>query len=376
MMLRHYLGLVRRRGPFQQKPRVVVGVPSGITELERRAVRQAVLAAGAREVFLIAEPMAAAIGVGLPVTAPTASMVVNVGGGTTEIGVIALSGLVAERSVRVAGNEMDDAIVAALRKQHNLLIGEATAEAIKMQIGSALPLQDEQVMDATGRDLVTGIPASVRLHSEEVRELIREPIRVIVAAVRAALEVAPPELSSDLVDSGMVLTGGGSLIRGLDRLLTQETGLPVPHVARAHVGCVHVGRAGPGVREAVGVAVGRVIHGAGEERVGAVAPRGVGAQFEQERHHLIRAHRSGQHQRRAPVGSHGAQAVRRLGGQTADAGEVAPPHRQHHGILGFWHGRFPRRELKSRGRWCSSRGCRATVHGNALPRRRGRPAPG
>ncbi|HEX8450768.1 MAG TPA: rod shape-determining protein [Longimicrobium sp.] len=227
MMLRHYLGLVRRRGPFQQKPRVVVGVPSGITELERRAVRQAVLAAGAREVFLIAEPMAAAIGVGLPVTAPTASMVVNVGGGTTEIGVIALSGLVAERSVRVAGNEMDDAIVAALRKQHNLLIGEATAEAIKMQIGSALPLQEEQVMDATGRDLVTGIPASVRLHSEEVRELIREPIRVIVAAVRAALEVAPPELSSDLVDSGMVLTGGGSLIRGLDRLLTQETGLPV-----------------------------------------------------------------------------------------------------------------------------------------------------
>jgi rod shape-determining protein MreB len=206
---------------------VVVGVPSGITELERRAVRQAVLAAGAREVFLITEPMAAAIGVGLPVTAPTASMVVNVGGGTTEIGVIALSGLVAERSVRVAGNEMDDDIVGALRKQHNLLIGDATAEAIKMQIGSALPLDEEQVMDATGRDLVTGIPASVRLHSEEVRELIREPIRAIVAGVRAALEVAPPELSSDLVDSGLVLTGGGSLIRGLDRLLTEETGLPV-----------------------------------------------------------------------------------------------------------------------------------------------------
>lgn len=179
VMLRHYLARVLPRGLFRTKPRVIVGVPSGITELERRAVRQAVVAAGAREVFLMAEPMAAAIGVGLPVTAARASMVVAVGGGTTEIGVIALSGLVAERSVRVAGNEMDDGIASALRKQHNLLIGEATAEAIKMQIGSALPLDQEQVMDATGRDLVTGIPASVRVHSEEVREWIQEPVRAI-----------------------------------------------------------------------------------------------------------------------------------------------------------------------------------------------------
>jgi rod shape-determining protein MreB len=226
-MLRHYLGRVLPRGLFRAKPRVVVGVPSGITELERRAVRQAVMASGAKEVFLIAEPMAAAIGVGLPVTAARASMVVAVGGGTTEIGVIALSGLVAERSARVAGNEMDEGIASALRKQHNLLIGEATAEAIKMQIGSALPLEQEQVIDATGRDLVTGIPASVQVHSEEVREWIQEPVRAIVAAVRGALEMAPPELSSDLVDTGLVLTGGGSLLRGLDRLLAEETGLEV-----------------------------------------------------------------------------------------------------------------------------------------------------
>ncbi|HEX2092560.1 MAG TPA: rod shape-determining protein [Longimicrobiaceae bacterium] len=227
MMLRHYLARVVARGPFRSRPRVIVGVPSGITELERRAVRQAVLAAGAREVFLITEPMAAAIGVGLPVTTPTASMVVNVGGGTTEIGVIALAGLVAENSVRVAGNEMDDAIVSALRKQYSLLIGEETAESIKMQLGSAVPGDGEEEMSATGRDLVTGIPATVRVRSAEVREWIQEPVRVIVAAVRAALEVAPPELAADLVDTGLVLTGGGSLLRGLDRLLASETGLPV-----------------------------------------------------------------------------------------------------------------------------------------------------
>jgi len=227
MMLRHFLGRVLPRGLFRARPRVLVGVPSGITELERRAVRHAVLAAGAKEVYLITEPMAAAIGVGLPVTAARASMVVAVGGGTTEIGVIALSGLVAEKSVRVAGNEMDDNIASVLRKQYSLLVGEATAEAIKLQLGSALPLEREEVMDATGRDLVTGIPASVRVRSEEVREWIQEPLRAIAAAVHGALEVTPPELASDLVDSGMVLTGGGSLLRGLDGLLSRETGLQV-----------------------------------------------------------------------------------------------------------------------------------------------------
>lgn len=226
-MLRHYLGRVLEHRLLRTRPRVIVGVPSGITELERRAVRQAVLAAGAREVFLIAEPMAAAIGVGLPVTAPKGSLVVNVGGGTTEIGVIALSGLVAETSVRVAGNEMDDAIVGALRRHYSLLIGDATAEAIKMQIGSAVPMEEERSMDATGRDLISGIPASVRITSAEVRDWIQEPVRAIEAAVRRTLEVSPPELAADLVDQGMVLTGGGSLLRGLDRRLAEETGLEV-----------------------------------------------------------------------------------------------------------------------------------------------------
>ncbi len=227
MMLRHFLQRILPRGLFRTKPRVLVGVPSGITELERRAVRQAALAAGAKEVYLITEPVAAAIGAGLPVTAARASMVVNIGGGTTEIGVIALSGLVTERSVRVAGNKMDDAIATAVRKQHNLLIGEATAEGVKMQLGSAIPDGEEQSMSATGRDLLSAIPASARVHSGEVRDWLQEPIRAIVAAVRSTLESTPPELSSDLVDSGLVLTGGCSRLRGLDQLLADETGLPV-----------------------------------------------------------------------------------------------------------------------------------------------------
>jgi rod shape-determining protein MreB len=227
MMLREFLSRVLPRGPFRTKPRVLVGVPSGITELERRAVRQAALAAGAREVYLITEPVAAAIGAGLPVTAARASMVVCIGGGTTEIGVIALSGLVTERSVRVAGNKMDDAIATQVRKQHNLLIGDATAESVKMQLGSVIPTGDEHTMNATGRDLVSAIPASVPIRSEEVRDWIQEPVRAIVAAVRSTLESTPPELSSDLVDSGLVLTGGCSRLRGLDQLLADETGLPV-----------------------------------------------------------------------------------------------------------------------------------------------------
>jgi rod shape-determining protein MreB len=227
MMLRNFLQRVVPSGAFRVKPRILIGVPSGITEMERRAVRQAALAAGAKEVYLITEPVAAAIGAGLPVTAARASMVVNIGGGTSEIGVIALSALVTERSARVAGNKMDDAIATAIRKQHNLLVGDATAENVKMQIGSAVRMADETTMNATGRDLVTAIPATVRLRSEEVREWIQEPIRAIIAAVRATLEATPPELSSDLVDNGLVLTGGCSRLRGLDLLLADETGLPV-----------------------------------------------------------------------------------------------------------------------------------------------------
>jgi rod shape-determining protein MreB and related proteins len=229
LMLRHFLHAVAPTGIFRSKPRVVVGVPSGITEMERRAVRAAVIAAGAKEVFLISEPMAAAIGVGLPVITPRASMVVNIGGGTTEIGVIALSGIVADASIRVAGNVFDDAIVGFVRRSYNLLIGEATAEKIKIEVGSAAPLAEEREMDVNGRDLVSGIPKTVRIHSEEIRESIQEPVQAIIAAVRKALEVTPPELAADIVDDGIVMTGGGSLLRGLDVLLGQETGLPIHH---------------------------------------------------------------------------------------------------------------------------------------------------
>ena len=227
LMLRHFLQQVLPRGLFRAKPVVVIGVPSGITEMERRAVRSAVLAAGAKAVYMIGEPMAAAIGVGLPVTTPKASMVVNVGGGTTEIGVIALSGMVADASIRIAGNELDELIATHMRKHHNLLVGEATAETIKIGIGSAFPLEQERSMSVNGRDLVSGIPLSVEVRSEEIRESIREPIAAIIAAVRRALEVTPPELASDIVDDGLVMTGGGSLLRGLDQLVAQETGLPV-----------------------------------------------------------------------------------------------------------------------------------------------------
>ena len=237
LMLRHYLGTVLPRGLFRIKPRVVIGVPSGITEMERRAVRSAVSAAGAKEVFLISEPMAAAIGVGLPVLSPHGSMVVNVGGGTTEIGVIALSGIVADASIRVGGNELDETIMAFVRKSYNLLIGEATAESIKIQIGSAYRTGQEREMDVNGRDLVSGIPKTIRVYSEEIREAIQEPVQAIVGAVRRALEVTPPELAADIVDEGITMTGGGALIKGLDALLAEETGLPI-HLDSEPLSCV------------------------------------------------------------------------------------------------------------------------------------------
>jgi len=237
VMLRHFLQSVLPKGLFRTKPKVVVGVPSGITEIERRAVRAAALAAGAREVFLISEPMAAAIGVGLPVTTPRGNMVVNIGGGTTEIGVIALSGIVADASIRVGGNELDEAIAGFVRKNYNLLIGDATAETIKIQIGSASPNDQDRCMDVKGRDLVSGIPKTVQIHSEEIRDCLQEPIQAIVEAVRKALEYTPPELSSDIVDDGMVMTGGGAQLRGLDWLLAHETGLPI-HVDDEPLTCV------------------------------------------------------------------------------------------------------------------------------------------
>lgn len=236
-MLREYLARVLPKRIFRIKPRVVIGVPSGITEMERRAVRAAVMAAGAKEVYLISEPMAAAIGVGLPVETPTGNMVIDIGGGTTEIAVIALSGIVCDTSIRVGGDEIDIAIVTFLRKNYNLMIGEATAEAVKIQIGSAFSTGDEREMDVKGRDLVSGIPKTVRVHSQEIRECIQEPIQAIVEAVRRALEITPPELASDIVDRGIVMTGGGALIRGLDVLIARETNLPI-HVDEEPLTCV------------------------------------------------------------------------------------------------------------------------------------------
>lgn len=218
-------GLRGRRSLF--KPRVIVGIPSGVTEVEKRAVIDATLQAGAREAYLIEEPMAAAIGAGLPVSEPVGSMVVDIGGGTTEVAVIALGGIVTSRSIRIGGDEMDEAIIHHSRKVYNLLIGERTAEEIKIAIGSAYPLREEPSVDVRGRDLVSGLPRTVRMTGAEIREAMAEPIAAIVDAVKHTLERTPPELAADIVDRGIVLAGGGALLRGIDRLLAEETGMPV-----------------------------------------------------------------------------------------------------------------------------------------------------
>jgi rod shape-determining protein MreB len=236
-MLRYFLKTIIDKHVFRVKPRVIIAVPSGITEVERRAVRDSAETAGAKEVLMVAEPMAAAIGVGLPVETPTGNMVIDIGGGTTEIAVIALSGIVSDTSIRTGGDELDQAIVQFMRKNYNLLIGEPTAEAIKIKIGSAAQVMDDQDMDVKGRDLVSGIPKTVRVHASEIREAVQEPIQQIVDAFRRALEITPPELASDIVDRGIVMTGGGALIRGLDVLLSQETGLPI-HIDEDPLTCV------------------------------------------------------------------------------------------------------------------------------------------
>ncbi len=236
-MLRHFLARVIDTHIFRVKPRVIVCVPSGITEVEKRAVRDSAIGAGAKEVLMVAEPMAAAIGVGLPVETPTGNMVIDIGGGTTEIAVIALSGIVSDTSIRIGGDELDQAILQYMRKSHNLLIGESTSEQVKIQIGSAAAVGDEREMDVKGRDLVSGIPRIVRVHSAEIRDAVQEPIQQIVDAVRRALEITPPELAADIVDRGIVMTGGGALIRGLDVLLAQETGLSI-HVDEDPLTCV------------------------------------------------------------------------------------------------------------------------------------------
>src|SRR5213082_95325 len=225
-MLRYFITKVHNRRTLV-KPRIIIGVPSGITEVEKRAVRDSALAACAREVYLIEEPMAAAIGAGLPITEPTGNMIVDIGGGTTEVAVISLSGVVFSRSVRVGGDKMDEAIIQYIKRKYNLLVGERTAELIKITIGSAYPGDEIQTMEIKGRDLVAGVPKTVEISDEEIRDSLLEPINQIVEAVRIGLERTPPELASDIVDKGIVLAGGGSLLRNLDTLLREETGLPV-----------------------------------------------------------------------------------------------------------------------------------------------------
>lgn len=224
-MLRHFIRKVHRRTIF--KPRVIVAVPSGITQVEKKAVQEAASQAGASEVYLIEEPMAAAIGAGLPVTEPTASMIVDIGGGTTEVAVISLGGIVYSKSLRVGGDKMDEAISHYIRKKYNLLVGERTAELIKQEIGTAYPSEQVDTLEVKGRDTVTGIPKVVAIDSEEVRKAMIEQVDAIVETVRIALEQTPPELAADIVDRGIVLTGGGAKLRRLDVLLREETGLPI-----------------------------------------------------------------------------------------------------------------------------------------------------
>ncbi len=229
-MLRYFIKKVHRRRVLV-RPRMVIAIPSGITEVEKRAVTDSAEQAGARSpVYLIEEPKAAALGVGLPIEEPAGNMIIDIGGGTTELAVISLGGIVYSMSIRIAGDEMDEAIIEYLRKTYNLMIGERTAEEIKIRIGSAYPLEEELSMDVRGRDLISGLPKTVTVTSNEIREALQEPVRAIVDAAKGTLEHTPPELASDLIDRGIVMAGGGSLLRGIDKLIAEETGLPV-HIA-------------------------------------------------------------------------------------------------------------------------------------------------
>ena len=225
-MIRHFILRVHNRRSLV-RPRIIVSIPSGITQVERRAVRETVESAGARGMYFIEEPMAAAIGAGLPVMEPTSSMVVDIGGGTTEVAVISLGGIVYSKSVRTAGDRMDEEIVQYMKRKYNLLIGERSAEIIKMTIGCAYPDQELRTLDVKGRSLMSGKPTIVGINSEEVREAIMEPVNIIIATIRDVLENAPPELAGDIVERGIVLTGGGALLKNLDLLVKEETGLPV-----------------------------------------------------------------------------------------------------------------------------------------------------
>jgi rod shape-determining protein MreB len=238
-MLRYFIHKVHNRKTLV-RPRIVICVPSGITQVEKRAVKESAESAGAREVYLIEEPMAAAIGAGLPITEASGNMIVDIGGGTTEVAVISLAGIVYTKSARVGGDKMDEAIVSYIKRKYNLLIGDRMAEIIKIEIGEAFPGGEVRSMEVKGRDLVSGIPKTTLINSDEVREALTEPVNAIVEAVRICLERTPPELSADIVDKGIVLAGGGALLRNLDILLREETGLPVV-IAEDPLSCVVLG---------------------------------------------------------------------------------------------------------------------------------------
>ena len=225
-MLRYFIGKVQPRS-WGVAPRVVIAVPSGITSVEKTAVRESAKRAGASRVYLVCEPKAAAIGVGMPVGEPLGNMIVDIGGGTTEVAVISLGGIVTSESLRIAGDEFDDAISQHMRRTYNLMIGEATAERVKIELGSAYPLEEERTMVVKGRDLIAGLPRTATIRSEEIREALKEPVDAILGAVKQTLERTPPELSADLIDRGITMAGGGSLLRGMDKLISRETGLPV-----------------------------------------------------------------------------------------------------------------------------------------------------
>jgi rod shape-determining protein MreB len=240
-MMRYFINQAQKnQGLFARRPNVMVCVPSGITAVEKRAVEDATKQAGAKEAFTIEEPFAAAIGADLPVWEPTGSMVVDIGGGTTEVAIISLGGIVTSRSIRVAGDEMDEAIIQYIKRKYNLMIGERTAETLKIEIGSAIPPEDVETVEIRGRDLVTGLPKTLAVSSTEIAEALAETVFAIVEAVKVTLEKSPPELAADIMDRGIVLTGGGALLRNLDRLLSTETGMPV-HVAENALDCVAVG---------------------------------------------------------------------------------------------------------------------------------------
>jgi len=238
-MLRYFIQKVHHRR-FLAKPRVVVCVPSGITGVEQRAVEEATISAGARAAFIIEEPMAAAIGAGLPIYEPSGNMIVDIGGGTTEVAVISLGGVVTSTSIRVGGDELDEAIIAHVKKEYSVALGERTAEAIKLAVGSAFPNADDMIAEIKGRDLVSGLPKTIHVSAEEVRRAMEEPVNAIIDAVKNTLDRCPPELAADLMDKGIVLAGGGALLRGLDERLKHETGMPI-HVADNPLSCVAIG---------------------------------------------------------------------------------------------------------------------------------------